>query len=139
MGLFGRKGRPAGWHPVEATCGPDYPPAVLYFRADNPAAVIGVTVHPVADATGQPGLEVIAEWQLRRPPRYIAAELEWLATRSQFLAYESADEAAGDAAEIVKWLLKGALITDVLPELDCGIAARICNWDGQPFEDAEAV
>lgn len=141
MGLFSRKRQPEAWYPVEATCGPDYRPAVLYFHPAMPAAVVAVTVSPVTDDEGVPRAEVTAEWQIRRPPRYIVADLEWQVACSDVLslAYESLENAADDADTIVKWLLRGLSPGQIMPDLDPALAAQICNWDGQPFEGAEAV
>lgn len=148
MGLFSRKRReqrePAGWYPVQATCGPDdRPPTVLYFHPELLGAVVGITVYPVIDGDGAPRVAVTADWQIRRAPRYIAADVEWHLTRSEYLtppAYESSGEAAADAAVIVRWLLRGASPAEMLADLASDFASLICNWDGQPFEqDAEAV
>jgi len=142
MRLFTRKQEPAGWYPAKPTCHAGKPPAVLYFHPGMPAAVIYVTVAPVTDDAGQPRVQVTADWQIRRPPRYIAARPEWRLTHSELLSppiYESPEEAARVAAVIVKRLLRGAPPSGIMIELDRRFVTLICNWDGRPFEmDAEA-
>jgi len=137
MGLFGKRhaAEPAatGWDPVEASCSDE--PAVLYFHQAMPGAVICVTVSPVSDDDGAPTVRVTAEWQIRRAPRYIAADTAWRFTHSELLPprYESPQEAADDAAVIMKWLLRGVVPGEIMPSLDSHMAALLGDWDGQPW------